>query len=280
LKSAREIANRHIGTIERGDDPRYEGCTVEEAVKEWLAIKKGNRSIANERRRFELHVLPTIGTAGVRSVKPEMLSKLLRGMTTGDDPTPVEANRVYTSLRGLFRWCHRNLGCPDDPSALIDKPTKEEPSAVRRREGMEPLLDMTELAQLWNITSTLPGDVLGDLVKSLLLGCPCGAKSGRRSHGRTSRKTSLQTGGGGQRFASWPPGRKGSVRPTSPCPSPLWISSKAAGSSRGEASTSSLRLGETLRSPAGAAAQTLFEPHSDRAQTGRPRRSAHRSRRP
>ncbi len=97
------------------------------------------------------------------------LHALVHDMAFGKDAKPVEANRVYTSLRGLFRWCVEADLRDDDPSSLFRKPTKEEPSAVRRREGTEPLLDMTELAKLWNIAPTLPGAVLGDLVRCLLL---------------------------------------------------------------------------------------------------------------
>ena len=97
------------------------------------------------------------------------LSALLRGIASGADARPVEANRVYTSLRGLFRWCRRNMGSPDDPTELIDKPTREEPAVVRRREGTEPLLDMSELAALWNPAAALPSSVLPDLTRCLLL---------------------------------------------------------------------------------------------------------------
>ena len=172
LKDARRKAHDALRIVERGDDPRYEGITVAEAVTEYLNSKIGDcreRTLANERRRFELHVLPVIGTHGIRTVKPARLSALLRGIATGADPKPVEANRVYASLRGLFRWCRRNMGCPDDPTAMIDKPTKVEPSVVRRREGTQPLLDMSELAALWNASGALPGSVLPDLLKCLLL---------------------------------------------------------------------------------------------------------------
>ena len=172
LKDARRKAHDALRIVERGDDPRYEGITVAAAVTEYLNSKIGDcraRTLVGERRRFELHVLPVIGTHGIRTVKPAKLSALLRGIATGADPRPVEANRVYASLRGLFRWCRRNMGCPDDPTALIDKPTKVEPSVVRRREGTQPLLDMSELASLWNAAAALPGSVLPDLTRCLLL---------------------------------------------------------------------------------------------------------------
>ena len=98
LKDARRKAQDALRIIERGDDPRYEGITVAEAVTEYLSSKIGDcraRTLANERRRFELHVLPVIGSHGIRTVKPARLSALLRGIATGADAKPVEANRVY-----------------------------------------------------------------------------------------------------------------------------------------------------------------------------------------
>ena len=121
---------------------------------------------------MDLHVIPIIGATDVAVPSVSMraaLHKLVHDMAFGPDPKPVEANRVYTSLRGLFRWCVEAGLRPDDPSALFRKPTKEEPSAVRRREGTEPLLDMNELAKLWNAAPTLAGNVLSDLLKCLLL---------------------------------------------------------------------------------------------------------------
>ena len=201
LKDARRKAHDALRIIERGDDPRYEGITVAEAVTEYLNSKIGDcraRTLANERRRFELHVLPVIGTHGIRTVKPARLSALLRAMTTGADARPVEANRVYASLRGLFRWCRRNMGCPDDPTAMIDKPTKVEPSVVRRREGTQPLLDMSELAALWNACGALPGSVLPDLARCLLL---------------VPLRREEWTGCGGVRCATTSPPMAGRARP-------------------------------------------------------------------
>ncbi len=143
--------------------------TVAAAIDRWLETKRRNRSVDLERRRMELHVIPTIGDEDVRAVTKAQLHALVHDMAFGKDAKPVEANRVYTSLRGLFRWCVEADLRDDDPSSLFRKPTKEEPSAVRRREGTDPLLDLTELAKLWNIAPTLPGAVLGDLVRCLLL---------------------------------------------------------------------------------------------------------------
>jgi len=175
LASARELAleARRLGG--RGENPEHavrppvSGVTVAAAIDRWLETKRRNRSVRLERRRMELHVTPIIGREDVRAVTKAQLHALVHDMAFGKDAKPVEANRVYTSLRGLFRWCVEADLRDDDPSSLFRKPTKEEPSAVRRREGTEPLLDMTELAKLWNIAPTLPGAVLGDLVRCLLL---------------------------------------------------------------------------------------------------------------
>lgn len=175
LAAARELAQEARRLAGRGENPEHavrppvSGVTVTKAIERWLEAKHRNRSVGLERRRMELHVTPVIGQEDVRAVTKAQLHALVHDMAFGKDAKPVEANRVYTSLRGLFRWCVEADLRDDDPSALFRKPTREEPSAVRRREGTEPLLDMAELAKLWNLAPSLPGAVLGDLVRCLLL---------------------------------------------------------------------------------------------------------------
>jgi integrase len=116
-----------------------------------------------------LHVEPPIGSREVRAVSLADLYGLLHRMAHGHDAIPVEANRVHGSLRHFFRWCRKAGLRDDDPTDLLDKPTKVEPSAKRRREGSEPLLDISELAELLNAAPTLPGAVLPYLVPCILM---------------------------------------------------------------------------------------------------------------
>jgi integrase len=175
LADARKLALEARRLADRGQNPEHavrppvSGVTVSAAIGRWMETKRRNRSVGLERRRMELHVIPIIGDDDVRTVTKGQLAALLHSMAFGKDAKPVEANRVYTSLRGLFRWCVEADLRDDDPSSSIRKPTREEPSAARRREGTEPLLDMTELAKLWNAAPKLPGAVLGDLLRCLLL---------------------------------------------------------------------------------------------------------------
>lgn len=175
LADARKLALEARRLADRGQNPEHavrppvSGVTIAAAIERWLETKRRNRSVGLERRRMELHVTPIIGDDDVRTVTKAQLHALVHDMAFGNDAKPVEANRVYTSLRGLFRWCVEADLRDDDPSAGFRKPTKEEPSAARRREGAEPLLDMKELATLWNAADELPGAVLGDLLRCLLL---------------------------------------------------------------------------------------------------------------
>jgi integrase len=175
LANARELALEARRLAGRGENPEHavrppaSGVTVAAAIDRWLETKWRNRSVDLERRRMELHVIPVVGDEDVRAVTHAQLHALVHDMAFGTNAKPVEANRVYTSLRGLFRWCVEAGLRDDDPSARFRKPTKEEPSAARRREGTEPLLDMNELATLWNAAPELPGAVLVDLLRCLLL---------------------------------------------------------------------------------------------------------------
>jgi integrase len=143
--------------------------SVTVAISRWLETKSGNRSVGLERRRLELHVAPFIGDSDLRTVTRAQLSALLHTLAYGANAKPVEANRTYTSLRGFFRWCRSADLRDDDPTELLEKPTKEEPSARRRREEIEPLLDMDELARLWNSAPAIKGSILPDLLRCLLL---------------------------------------------------------------------------------------------------------------
>jgi integrase len=186
LAEARQLAQAARKLVDRGQDPTlavqpFRGSDdVATAVGKWLETKHRNRSIDLERRRMELYVLPELGKTPVKAVTTNQLYYLLNAVAftgkrvvtkpmTWAKPKPVEANRLYTSLRGFFHWCHRSGLRDDDPTALLDKPVREEPSAARRREGVEPVLDMQELARLWNAAPELRGSVLPDLTRCLLL---------------------------------------------------------------------------------------------------------------
>jgi integrase len=122
-----------------------------------------------EQRRMQLHVEAVMGDREIKAISRADLASLLHDMAFGAKPTPVEANRVFTSLRGLFGWAAAQDIRPDDPTALLKRPVKIEPSAERMREGTEPLLTTEELARLWKAAQGLKSGVLGDLLRMLLL---------------------------------------------------------------------------------------------------------------
>jgi integrase len=177
LADARTLALEARRLAGRGQNPQHAirppqeapGLTVDEATTRWLAGKADNRSLGMERRRMALHVAPAIGDRPVRDVSRAEIAALLHNMAFGADPKPVEANRTYSSLRGLFRWCAETGLRDDDPTSLVRKPVKVEPSAKRQREGTVPLLSLDELARLWRAAPGMKSAVLGDLLRCLLL---------------------------------------------------------------------------------------------------------------
>lgn len=174
LAEARDLAREVRKAALTGQDPEHavrpaSDLTVSDALKTWMETKSTNRSAKLERRRLELHVIPAIGKSDVRTVTQAELYALLHKMAHGRHAKPVEANRTFTSLRGFFRWCRQAGLRTDDPTELLVKPTKEEPSVQRRKAGTDPLLDMGELRQLWEAAPALPGGVLPDLLRLLLL---------------------------------------------------------------------------------------------------------------
>ena len=177
LAEARDLARAARKLAERGENPEHAirppqaapGKTVTAAINRWLETKAGNRSLPMERRRMQIHVEAVMGDREIKAISRADLASLLHDMAFGAKPTPVEANRVFTSLRGLFSWAAAQDIRPDDPTALLKRPVKTEPSAERMREGTDPLLTTNELAQLWKAAPGLKSAVLGDLLRMLLL---------------------------------------------------------------------------------------------------------------
>lgn len=177
LAEARDLARAARKLSERGENPEHAirppqavpGITVTAAIEKWLQTKAGNRSLPMERRRMQIHVESVIGAREIKAISRADLAALLHEMAFGQKPTPVEANRTFTSLRGLFSWTAAQDIRPDDPTALLRRPVKIEPSAERMREGTEPLLTTEELARLWTAAPALKSAVLGDLLRMLML---------------------------------------------------------------------------------------------------------------
>lgn len=177
LAEARDLARAGRKLAERGENPEHavrppevvQGMTVKAAIEKWLQTKAGNRSLPMERRRMQIHVEPVIGDREIKAIGRADLASLLHNMAFGANPTPVEANRTFTSLRGLFAWAAAQDIRSDDPTALLKRPVKLEPSVKRMREGTEPILTTDELAQLWRTAPKLKSAVLGDLLRMLLL---------------------------------------------------------------------------------------------------------------
>jgi integrase len=177
LAEARDLARAARKLAERGENPEHAvrppqvepGMTVQTAIAKWLQTKTGNRSLSMERRRMQLHVEPAIGTREITTISRGDIAILLHDMAFGARPRPVEANRTFSSIRGLFGWAAAHGIRADDPTALLKRPVRIEPSAERMREGTEPLLTTEELARLWKAAPSLTSGVLGDLLRMLLL---------------------------------------------------------------------------------------------------------------
>ena len=178
LAEARALAQEARKLAERGSDPAEAvlpplpppGATVADVCARWLDTKAANRSQPQERRRMALHVLPILGSRAMGSVTKGDVHRLVHDIAFRPDrPLPVEANRVATSLKGMFAWAVEAGIIDASPAATLRKPTKMEPSAERLRSDTEPLLSTEELAQLWNAAASAPSNVLPDLLRVMLL---------------------------------------------------------------------------------------------------------------
>jgi integrase len=136
LDQAREIARERRGIVAKGDDPKeirerqaQEALTLGEAVHLYLddflqraetGAKRGRRSGYSQAKRYlERHVVPKLGNVRIRKVSAQQVSRLHRSLKD----TPVEANRMLTTLSAVFGYIDRvQPGTPlDNPCRHVEK---------------------------------------------------------------------------------------------------------------------------------------------------------------
>jgi integrase len=113
VEQARREARRLLAGASTGKDPsqekvdRRKGSTVtalcERYLCEYALPHKKPRSIAEDRRLIEKHVLPALGALKVDAVTERDLSRLIHGLRE----TPYQANRVRSLLSKVFAMAEK-----------------------------------------------------------------------------------------------------------------------------------------------------------------------------
>lgn len=167
LASARAKAAQWRELIRQGKDPTQKvgELTVKAAMEAWLK-DAGLRSEEQVRRRFELHVLPTLGKRLIADLGLKDIARLLRTLRHEKGLTS-EANRVRASLSALFGWAQAQGEVVVNPVLATER--AKEASALREQAGTTRVLSMDELALIWRVAEADRSLLLSVLLRMLIL---------------------------------------------------------------------------------------------------------------
>jgi len=166
LHQAKEIARGLLSDVVRGADPVMERRAIRDAptvsdladryMAEHAVPKKRPGSVRNDQLYLDKHILPRLGGAKVRDVRPQNIQSLHNAL----HKTPYQANRVLALLSKMFslaiRWDMR----PDNPAKGVEKFSEE-----RRYRWLSDV----ELACLTQALDAHPNRIAADAIRLQLL---------------------------------------------------------------------------------------------------------------
>ncbi|WP_138379457.1 tyrosine-type recombinase/integrase [Luteithermobacter gelatinilyticus] len=163
LAAAHQLHAEAEGKKERGIDPgkervasnrrEREAPTVKELVEDYLNnISK--RSLDEDRRIFNLDVLPAIGRKKVRDIRRRDVLQILDGII--ERGSPIQANRTLAAMRRMFNWAIGRDIVLMNPCAAIEPPGREK--------ARDRVLGVDEIKRLWT------GLEQARVIKSVALG--------------------------------------------------------------------------------------------------------------
>lgn len=168
LSEARSRASNYLSGTRDGmtaaeTDARSRGMkmTVAEAHKNYLeAMATSLRATTIELKRgmFRLHLDDGIGSRQIRTIRK---SDIIERVVEIRRDSPIQANRVFSEIMALLRWCEQ-MGFIDGIPSIRKRSiaTKESP---RRRVLTDP-----EIVEVWNTAGDI-GDLTRDFIRLLIL---------------------------------------------------------------------------------------------------------------
>lgn len=173
LSAARERARDYLAAAKEGVTPgavddrrRALTMTLEEAHDEYLkTIGPGLRAntLALKKAMFRDHIAPVLGTRLVRKVRrPDITEVVDKVVAKG---LLVQANRVFSELMALLRWCEQKGYIDGVPS--IRKRDLRSRGAAREKPRCRTLTD-AEVREVWRAAENL-GQRTRDYLRVLLL---------------------------------------------------------------------------------------------------------------
>lgn len=154
LATARTAAERLLATLGEGG-PKALHRTFKDAAEAWVEkISQTNKSWEFQKRCLELHVYPKWGERKLIDIRRGDVRELLDGLE-GSIP-----NRILATVRPVFKFALARDWIDINPTDGVERP---KPDAPRDR-----VLDMNELARIWNASARL-GYPFTDYVRVLML---------------------------------------------------------------------------------------------------------------
>lgn len=141
------------------------GLTIAAAVERFHAASQA-RSRDFDKRRMELHVIPTLGDRALNSITrrdvADLLADLAKKPSKRGGTLTAEVNRVRTTISALYSWAIA-AGLADN-NPVIGTAKVREASTQRLKAGEARVLSVDELRTLYRLD-----DPIGDLLRLLIL---------------------------------------------------------------------------------------------------------------
>lgn len=149
----RRLADLRRDVQEGAYRPQDEGraTTIEERARIWLAARTDVRTHDNDVRRFEMHILPTLGAMRVEHVQTKHIVSLIETLRAKKGPKgkPLAKNtirNIYANVTAFFAHLEQQEAITRNPCKGLA--THQRPKKARRAEVQRGFYEEAEVAQL------------------------------------------------------------------------------------------------------------------------------------
>lgn len=173
LADARERAKAYASSARDGLSPAEmdarqaaETMTVADAHRSYITTMRANlraSTVALKETMFTTHIDPVIGGRLVRTVRKADVVDVV-GRVAGKGFV-IQANRVYSELMALLRWCE-NKGYVDGVPSVRKKDMRHHGAGQEKPRGRT--LTESELKSAWNAATGL-GELTNDYIRLLII---------------------------------------------------------------------------------------------------------------
>lgn len=169
LEDARLAAQEKLIAVARGGDPasqaqeRREALTFREVSDDWEKrhgrANKGYKSLKDDRRMLDRHILPVIGEMIANEIAKREIVRLLDTVAATPDARAFKdkrvrrmthrPNRVFALTRSIFRWALGRDLVKSDPTAGVSAP-------IHKEKPRERALSRAEIGTVWTTLAEAP----------------------------------------------------------------------------------------------------------------------------